>query len=420
MKLEVWGGQPLKGEIIVSGAKNAALKMIAAACLSTNNVELKNVPEILDVKSMLSIFESIGGQIKKIAKGHYLLNGANIKNGNLDLKIVSKLRGSIIFLGPLLARFKKVLLPFPGGCQIGARSIDTHLKLFSDLGATIKEIDGCFEIKLDKIKNTNIILDEISVTATENALLFASFFDQPINFRVLAIEPEIIDLIKMLEQMGVEFSGVGTPFLTIQKKAQDFKTVCHTVLPDRIEAGTWAILAAVSKGDITIKNVIPEHLDLFFNKMEQAGVKIESDKNKNEIKISSKGYFKPVNIDTRPYPGFPTDLQAPFSILMTQARGGSRIFETLFEDRLQYLKELRKMGAQAKILNAHTATIYGPTVLHGKKIYSLDLRAGITLIIAALIAKGKSEIYDIEIVDRGYEDWEEKLSSLDAKIKRKP
>lgn len=418
MKLEVWGGKPLKGKITVSGAKNAAIKMIAAACLSLKDVELMNVPEILDVKSMIAIFKSIGGQAKRIKKGHYILNGAHIKNGNLDLKIVSRLRGSIIFLGPLLARFKKVRLPYPGGCQIGARSIDTHLKLFSDLGAKIRENNGCFEIRLNKIKNNRIVLDEISVTATENALLFASNFSQPISFRTLAIEPEIIDLIKMLEKMGVEFKGVGTPFVSVQKKIKEFKKIRHKVIPDRIEAGTWAILAAVSKGSITIKNIIPEHLDLFFSKMRQAGVKIAI--TKNQVQISASGYFKPVNIDTRPYPGFPTDLQAPFSVLMTQARGGSRIFETLFEDRLQYLKELRKMGAQAKILNAHMSTIFGPTILHGKKIYSLDLRAGITLIIAALIARGKSEIYDIEIVDRGYEDWEEKLTAIGAKIKRKP
>ena len=418
MKLEVWGGKPLRGEITVSGAKNAALKMIAAACLSESDVELKNVPEILDVKSMFSIFESIGGQIKRAKKGHYILNAATIKNGDLNLKIVSHLRGSIIFLGPLLARFKKVRLPFPGGCQIGARSIDTHLKLFSDLGAKIVENDGCFEISIDKIKNNLVILDEISVTATENALLFASYFNKQINFRVMAIEPEIIDLIKMLEKMGVEFKGVGSPFISVQRKVKNFKKISHTVIPDRIEAGTWAILAAVSKGSIIIKNVIPEHLDLFLSKIRQVGAKIEIQN--NQLKISSRGYFKPVDIDTRPYPGFPTDLQAPFSILMTQARGGSRIFETLFEDRLQYLKELRKMGAQTKILDAHTATIFGPTVLHGKKIYSLDLRAGITLIIAALIARGKSEIYNIEIVDRGYEDWEEKLIALGAKIERKP
>jgi len=417
MQLEVYGGNHLNGEITVSGAKNAALKMIAAAVLSENNIELRSVPEILDVQSMMSIFEHLGGKVEKIKKGHYKLCGKNIKNGDLRLDLVSKLRGSLVFLGPLLARFKKVYLPFPGGCFIGARSIDTHLKLFRDLGADIKEKDNCFEISLAKIKNKRIILDELSVTATENAILFASFFKEQLEFRIMAIEPEIIDLIKTLESMGVKFEGVGTPFLKINREIDDFKEVKHTVLPDRIEAGTWAILAAISKGTIKIKNVRTQDLDMFFNKMRQVGIKIE--KLDGSIRVSSAGSFKPVNIDTRPYPGFPTDLQAPFSVLLTQAKGASRIFETLFEDRLQYLRELKKMGAQTKILDAHTATIYGPTVLQGKEIYSLDLRAGITLIMAALIAKGKSIINDIEIVDRGYEDWEEKLLSLGAKIKRK-
>jgi UDP-N-acetylglucosamine 1-carboxyvinyltransferase len=416
MKLEVWGGKPLSGEITVSGAKNAAMKMIAAACLSDQNVELLNVPEILDVKAMLQIFELIGGTYKRINKGHYILNGANIKDGNLNFPLVSHLRGSIVFLGPLLARFGKVRLPYPGGCQIGARPIDTHLKIFSDLGAEISEDDDCFVISLNKIKTNIVVLDEMSVTATENALLFASNSLKFISLRVLAIEPEIIDLMTMLEKMGVEFAGIGTPFVTVRKKLEKFKKVKHAVIPDRIEAGTWAILAAVSKGNLVVNNVIPEHLDLFFNKMRHVGAKVEI--NKNSIRVYSRGYFNPVDIDTRPYPGFPTDLQAPFSILLIQAKGSSRIFETLFEDRLQYLKELRKMGAQTKIIDSHTAMISGPTVLQGKKIYSLDLRSGITLIMAALIAKGKSEIHDIEIVDRGYEDWENKLKSIGAKIKR--
>jgi len=416
MDLEVFGGSPLKGEIRISGAKNAAMKMIAAACLSSREIELKSVPEILDIKTMLEIFQNLGGEVKREGRGHFILLGKNIKNGNLNFDIVSKLRGSIVFLGPLLARFKEVILPFPGGCQIGARPIDTHLRLFSDLGAEIKEENGTYRLKLKRIKSKSVILDELSVTATENAILFASFYNIPLEFRALALEPEIIDLIEILQKMGVKFKGVGTPFLKIKGTAGKFKRVFHTVLPDRIETGTWAILAAVSKGRTVLKNNRPDTLDSFFNKLEQAGAKI--DLKGDKITVSAKGYFKPVDIDTRTYPGFPTDLQAPFSIIMTQARGSSRIFETLFEDRLQYLRELKKMGANAKILNPHTAVIHGPTVLYGKTIHTLDLRAGATLVLAALIARGKSLIKNIEIVDRGYEDWEEKIKSLGAKIKR--
>jgi len=418
MNLEVIGGKPLEGEIRISGAKNAAMKMIAAASLSKNEVELKDAPEIEDVKIMLEIFKEIGGEVKRIKKGNYKLCGAKIKNGNLNNSKVSALRGSIVFLGPLLARFKEVILPLPGGCKIGARPIDTHLKLFKDLGVDVKEYKKVYHFKFSKIKSQKVVLDEMSVTATENAILFASFLNLPLQFRAIAIEPEIIDLIEMLKKMGVKFKGVGTPFLLVKGNGGKFKKVVHRVIPDRIETGTWAVLAAISKGKIALTNARIDTLDSFFNKLKQAGAKIKSEGDK--ITIFSSGYFNPVNIDTRTYPGFPTDLQAPFSLIMTQAKGTSRIFETLFEDRLQYLKELRKMGANAKILDAHTGVIIGPTILYGKTIYSLDLRAGATLVLAALIAHGKSLIKNIEIIDRGYEDWDEKLLKIGSQIKRVP
>ncbi len=416
MDLKVEGGFPLRGEIEISGAKNAAMKMIAAATLTEEEVELKSVPEILDVHTMLAIFKKLGGQVKRIAPGHYKLCGKNIKRPVLDNSLVSRLRGAVVFLGPLLARFKEVVLPFPGGCHIGARPITTHIKLFQDLGAEVEEQDGIYHFKLSRVKNRKVVLDEMSVTATENAILFASYFKEPIEFRVVAIEPEIIDLIELLEKMGAEVKGKGTPFVTVRRRAKKLKGVSHTVIPDRIETGTWAVLAAVSRGEIKLANIKPETLDSFFNKMKQARVELQFEK--GCLTVSSSGYFKPVNLDTRTYPGFPTDLQAPFSVLMTQAEGASRIFETLFEDRLQYLKELKRMGANVEIVDTHTALIYGPTVLYGKTIHSLDLRAGATLILASLIAHGTSLIKNIEIVDRGYENWEAKLKAIGAKIKK--
>ena len=413
-KFIIQGGKSLEGEIEVSGAKNAGLKMMAAALLTDQTIKLNQVPDIRDIQTMKTILEKLGATVQ-FTNHQVTVNCSNVKKPEPDYQLVKHMRGSVVVIGPLLARFGQTKIPQPGGCLIGSRPIDTHINALKQLNVEYEQDQDYYYFKTKGLKGTRVVLDEMSVTATENVLMAATLAKGKTEIHLAASEPEIEDLAKMLNNMGAKIKGAGTPVIVVEG-VKKLHTVEHTVIPDRIEAGTLAIAAAVSRGNVYIKNIIPSHLDIVLQKFKKANVNFVIKNNILHIKPTT--IFNPISIDTRPYPGYPTDLQAPLSVLLTQANGTSRIFETMYEGRLGYVKELEKMGADIKMLDSHTIVINGPTPLYGKKITSFDIRAGATLIIAALIGQGESVIDRIELVDRGYEKLEERLKKLGAGVKR--
>lgn len=412
----IQGGQSLSGEIEVSGAKNAALKMMAAALLTDEEVYLKNVPDISDIRTMKEILVKLGARIN-FDQHQMTIDCSGVKADRPDYELVKHMRGSVVIIGPLLSRFGKVVIPQPGGCLIGARSIDTHISALQQLNATVEQDKDYFHFKTDNLKGNKVVLEEMSVTTTENVLMAAVLAKGETEIRLAAAEPEIEDLADMLVKMGAKISGAGTSVIKVQGISK-LHGVEHQVIPDRIEAGTFAIAAAVSRGDVRIKKINSSHLNFVLHKFKQANITFDLEDNNTCLHIKPTTIFSPLNIDTRPYPGFPTDLQAPMSVLLTQAKGTSKIFETMYEGRLGYIKELEKMGADITAVDVHTVIINGPTPLYGKEITSFDIRAGATLIIAALIAQDESVIDRVELVDRGYEDIDGRLSKIGAKIKR--
>lgn len=415
-KYIISGGKKLTGEVYIPGAKNAAIKMIAAAILTKKDVILHNVPDIVDVQSMLQIFSDLGGTAVR-QKNTLILNAGNVRSTNPKQEITKKLRASVVYAGPLLARFGHVKMFHPGGCVIGARPIDFHVKGFVQLGAKAYINNRYYEITADNLTGSKICFDDFSVTATENILLAAVLAKGHTSIRLAAFEPEVVDLIVLLKKMGakIKVSSYGQIEVDGIKKLNGAE---HTILPDRIEAGTFIVIAAATRGHFKIHNFIEDHNDLILYKLAEIGVKFKLHKNMIEILHPENSYHAVTKIITRNYPGFPTDLQAPMSVLLSQAKGKSKIVETIFENRLQYLHELNKMGAKAKILDSHTAYIEGPTKLHGTKIETLDLRAGATLVAAALTAHGESIINNVEIIDRGYADFDTRLRALGADIQR--
>jgi len=414
-KLIIQGGKSLEGEIEVSGAKNAALKMMAAAILTDETIQLNRVPDIKDIRTMKAIIENLGASVN-FTDHSMTINCSKVKKPEPDYQLVKHMRGSVVVIGPLLARFNQTKIPQPGGCLIGSRPIDTHINALKQLGVKFEQDQDYYYFKTDGLKGSRVILDEMSVTATENILMSAVLAKGITEIHLAASEPEIEDLATLLNKMGAKIKGAGTPVILVDgvKKLHGAE---HEVIPDRIEAGTLAIAAAVSRGNVRIINVVPNHLDIFLQKLKKANVNFIVENN-NILHVKPTTIFNPINIDTRPYPGYPTDLQAPLSVLLTQANGTSRIFETMYEGRLGYVKELERMGAEIKMLDAHTVIINGPTPLYGKEITSFDIRAGATLIIASIIAQGESIIDKVELVDRGYEKLEERLKKLGARIKR--
>lgn len=408
------GGSPLSGTIKAGGMKNAATPIIAATLLTKEEVVLKNIPRILDVERMLEILRSLGSKIEWGDDNELIFNNASVNLKDLDRQTVKSMRSSILLLGSLLTRFGEVKIPEPGGCIIGNRPIDTHLAVLEKLGAKVKRENGLYSF-FGKLKGTTIILPEFSVTATENAVMAACLAEGVTKIKIAAIEPHIEDLINFLNSLGakIKFSGQHQIEIEGVKRLSGGE---YTIIPDQIEAGTFAVAGAVSKGEITIENIIPEHLDLILLKFSQAGVRWEL--GDNYLKINFSPDLKPFRLQTLPYPGFPTDLQAPFGLLATQCRGSSLIHDPMYEGRMSYVNELIKMGANAVIADPHRVVINGPTPLFGQEIKGLDLRAGATMIIAGLIAEGQTIINEAEIIDRGYEGIEERLTGLGAKIKR--
>lgn len=414
-KFIIKGGKPLNGTIKIFGMKNAATPIIAATLLTEEECVISNVPKISDVLHLLEILRSLGVKIEWTGHHELRICAKNANIGALDKKAVQSMRSSILLMGPLLARFKRVTIPEPGGCIIGNRPIDTHLFALNKLGAKISKENGSYTLEAKSLNGTLIILPEFSVTATENLVMAASLAQEKTEIKLAAAEPHVQDLIKFLNQMGAKISWVGTHHLVIEG-VKKLHGAYHTLIPDQIEIGTFAVAAAVSRGEVLIENIIPEHLDIILLKLEEAGVNFEVGNNYLKIKPSSS--LRAFRLQTLPYPGFPTDLQAPFGVLATQCNGTSLIQDPLYEGRMSYVSELVKMGANAIVADPHRVVITGPTPLYGQEIKSFDLRAGATLIIAGLIAEGETIINEAEVVDRGYERIEERLHALGAEIKR--
>jgi UDP-N-acetylglucosamine 1-carboxyvinyltransferase len=413
----VQGNQKLNGEILVGGAKNAALKLLPAAILADSTSKISNVPEILDIDKMVDILESIGAVID--FKDHVInIDPTKINSSHPNEKLVKKLRGSVVLVGALLSRFGKAVFSRPGGCLIGARPIDDHLDLFEQLGVKIVEKNDTYFLS-GKPKAGKIILKKMSVTATENAILATVLSKGTTQIHVAAAEPEIADLANYLNKMGAKVSGAGTHEITVIG-VDKLTGVDYEVIPDRIEAGTYIIAGIASNSEITVGPLVSDHLSILLKKLTDTGAKFEiiSKNGREYIRTKHHGDLVAQDIDTRTYPGFATDLQSPYAVLMTQAKGESRIFETIFEGRFSYLEQLKLLRADAEVLNPHEFVIKGPKKLKGALISSNDIRGGAALVIAALIASGETMIENIEFVDRGYEKIDEKLNRLGAKIER--
>lgn len=405
----------MKGEVTVSGSKNAALPILCASLLTNQKVTLENVPDIADVHSMLEIFRSIG--VKTTFKENKVtIDSSKLKKGKIPDDQVCKMRASILILGGLMPRLGEVDIAFPGGCVLGKRNVSAHTHAFKSLGCKIFDESTRLHIKATKLKGTKIILPESSVTATENAVMAAVLASGKTEIRLAAAEPHVQDLCRFLNKMGAEIKGIGTTKIEITG-VNSLHGTSYKITGDYLEAGTFAIAAAATHGEVKIKGIDPSHLDIFWQKFEEIGVKFSI--GKDFVHILKSGDLNSIKtLQTAVYPGFPTDLQAPFAVLLTQSYGVCKIFETLFEGRLNYLFELEKMGARIELLNPHQALVIGPRKLKGIPIASIDIRAGAAMVIAALVADGKTEISNIGYIDRGYEGIDKKLRSLGADIAR--
>ena len=408
------GQKQLSGEIRVSGAKNSALKIFPAAILSAKPCLINNVPEIEDIARLIEALKDLGAEITQKQKGQYLVSTQNIKKTEIRPDIAKSLRASIMLAGPMLARFGEVSLVHPGGCIIGQRPIDLFLEGFQKLGAKMTENGDAYTLKAKKLKGTKIILPKVSVTVTENLMMAATLAEGTTQIKNAAMEPEIPALAEYLNQQGAKIKGAGTPEIIIEG-VKELSAGEFNIIPDRIETGTFTILGLITNSQITIKNCNPEHVENLLYSLAKAGAKLEIGP---DYIITYPSQLKGTNIVTHEYPGFPTDLQAPFSVLMTQAQGLSLIHETIFEGRLFYTDILKQMGANIIMCDPHRVVIMGPTQLYGKKVVSPDLRAGIALVLAALIAKGTTAIENIYQINRGYENIVSRLQNLGADIQQ--
>ncbi len=415
--LVINGGGPLKGEVSISGAKNSALPILAACVLGTEEIILDAVPDLKDVEIMIEVLRHLGAKVEYLDKDTVSIDSSNINTCETPYELMDKMRASFVVMGPLLSRFKKAYTKAPGGCNIGARPIDLHLKGFEALGAESKISDE--EISIDangELVGNEVYLDFPSVGATQNIIMAATLAEGETIIENAAKEPEIVDLASFLSKMGAKIKGAGTSTITIEG-VEKLTGTRHTIIPDRIEAASYMIAAAMTKGNVTINNVIGSHIRPIIAKLIEMGAKVDEIEDEDIIKVSVDKKLKPTNIQTLPYPGFPTDAQAQFMALMTICDGESKIQETVFENRFMHVEQLNKMGA-AIATSGNRATIVGVDKLHGAEVKATDLRAGAALVIAALVAEGQTKVSDIYHIDRGYSDLVEKFSNLGANIKR--
>lgn len=414
--LEIKGNTKLQGSIEISGAKNAALPLLAATLLSKNQVQINNVPNVEDIKTLLTLLEHLGAKYS-FKNNKVSINSANLNSACANYDIVRKMRASILTLGPLLARFGKCEVSMPGGCAIGQRPINLHLKALEQMGAKIDIKQGYVVATApDGLKANTIIFDKITVTGSENLIMAASLAKGITKLLNVAKEPEVVNLCQFLANSGVNIKGIGTDELEIEGSNGDLLDLKPIeVIPDRIEAGTYLCAGAITNSEITLKKLCTEHLASVISKLKKMGFTFKE--NENSLTIFPAINISPTDIETAEYPGFPTDMQAQFMALCTQANGVSVIDERLFENRFMHVAELIRMGANIK-LSGHSATIKGGVKLNSADVMATDLRASSALVLAALVANGTTKIHRIYHLDRGYESLEGKLSSLGAKIKR--
>ncbi len=407
------GGSRLNGNVNISGSKNASLPILAATILSGKTTKLYNVPNIEDVKTTIKILEELGCYVKK-ENNKLIINSKNVNSYTISDDLMRKLRSSVIIAGAIIGRMQKVKFSYPGGCDIGSRPIDLHLKSFEKMGIKIDENTSYIECKCDKIKDTIIQLDFPSVGATENIILASILGESEIIIKNAAREPEIIDLVNFLNKMGAKIYGAGTSEIKIIS-VKSLKDVSYRIMPDRIEAGTFLIATAMASGQVTLNQVNSEHLSPILHKLRECGCQIEE--NKNSIIINSNKRLISTEIKTMPYPGFPTDLQPLFSCLLTICKGTSIVTENIFENRYKFMQELKRMGAKFN-LEGKTLVIKGVKKLHGGIVESTDLRGGAALVIAGISAKGITRINKIEHILRGYDNLDYKFNMLGANIIR--
>ena len=416
-KLLIKGGKSLSGQIDCSGAKNAALPVIAASILSSDDITLKNLPYLQDITTMFELIGSMGADISLDEKMNFKLNTSNLSNLEARYELVKTMRASILVLGSMVAKYGYAKIALPGGCAIGSRPVNYHLKALEKLGAEISLNNGYIEAKAKKLTGANIEFEGVTVTGTENLMMAASLAEGLTTLTNVAKEPEISDLADFLNSMGAKISGAGTDEIRIEG-VEELTGTTFKIPADRIEAGTYLVAAAVTNGKITINKIDPKRMGSIIETLQKAGAEVES--NGNSISLDmTKDAIKPVDIVTAPFPGFPTDMQAQFTVLNCIGSGESSVTETIFENRFMHVQELNRMGTDITI-NGTTALINGVDSISGAQVMATDLRASASLILAGLIAKGETIVDRIYHIDRGYERIEEKLSNLGAEIIRLP
>lgn len=408
------GGNPLVGEVEIAGAKNAALAILAAAIMTDETILIDNLPDVRDINVLLEAIEGIGAQVERINRSTVKINGSTIGDVSVDYEYIKKIRASYYLLGALLGKYKKAEVPLPGGCNIGSRPIDQHLKGFRALGASVDILHGAIVAKADSLHGSHIFLDMVSVGATINIMMAASMAPGRTIIENAAREPHVVDVANFLNSMGANIKGAGTDVIRIKGVEKLHKTE-YSIIPDQIEAGTFMFAAAATMGDIMVKNVIPKHLEATTAKLEEIGCEVEEFD--DAVRVVASKRLRRTHVKTLPYPGYPTDMQPQISVTLALAQGTSIVTESIFENRFKYADELARMGANIKV-EGNTAIIDGVAALTGARVSAPDLRAGAALVIAGLAADGITIVDDIVYIQRGYESFEDKLRSLGAEIER--
>ncbi len=408
------GGNPLVGEVTIGGAKNAALGILTAAIMTDDDVLIENLPDVRDINVMLEAIEEIGATVNRVDRHMVKINASSINEISVDDEYIRKIRASYYFIGALLGKYRSAQVPLPGGCNIGSRPIDQHLKGFRALGADVKIESGAVRVHADNLKGSHIYLDVVSVGATINIMMAAALAEGMTILENVAKEPHVVDVANFLNSMGANIKGAGTDTIRIRGVKRLHGTE-YSIIPDQIEAGTFMCAAAITRGDIMVKNVIPKHLEAITAKLLEAGCEVsEFD---DAVRVVGKPVQRHTDIKTLPYPGFPTDMQPQMAVVLALAEGTSMVTESIFENRFKYVDELTRMGGNIKV-EGSVAVIDGVKRLTGAHLNAPDLRAGAALVLAGLAAQGTTEIDEIGYIQRGYERFEEKLQGLGAEIKK--